>query len=169
MIEEKDFSHGLAISKLFLALSKNENFFSLILNEKNSSKYTLKIKKNKKNSLFKLREEFYKIGLYIKISNQRKSPWSYTFTKKHQEDIDKSFKENDTTFIILVNSNDGIVSLEYEEFRQLLDYNHEEAERVSVFRKHNQSYRLSGRDGKFERTLRSNDFPKKIVNHIKNL
>ena len=70
------------------------------------------------------------------------------------------------TFIILVNSNDGILSLSYEEFRKILDYNHEEAEGIRVSRKHKQSYRLSGRDGKLKYTIAPSSYPVKIIESL---
>ena len=166
MIEDKDQFHGVALSFLLLALSEKKKFMSLILNGESSSEYVLKIKKDKKDMFFKKKQEFLNIGLYVKYSTKRRTPWAYTFNRQHQEDIDKSFKKHATTFVILINSNDGIVCLEYNEFRKILDYNHEEAEGIRVSRRLKQSYRLTGRDGKLNHTIAPSSFPKKITEYI---
>ena len=166
MIDEKEQLHGVAISSLLLALSKDEKYLSLIIDEENSSEYTLKIKKNINKGLFKKNKEFLNIGLYVKLSKKRRTPWTYTFVKKHQEDVDNCFKKNNNLFIILVNSNDGICCLDYKEFRNILDYNHEESEGIRVSRKLKQSYRLSGRDGKLKYTIAPSSFPSKIIEYV---
>jgi len=159
MIDAVDELHGVAISFLLLTLGKNKSYSTNIISCKNTSEYILTVINSAEKS-------FLNIALYIKSSQKRRSPWAYTFTKKHQEDIDNNYKISDNLYVIFVNSNDGIIALNYKEFRKILDYNHEDAEGIRVVRKYKQSYRLSGRDGLLKYTVPPSKYPKNIKDFI---
>ncbi len=164
MIDIEKQLHGLAISLLSLSIGDEKKYTMQIKSNTERSGYDLTVKNE--SGFFK-KNKLLKIGIYIKISQKRRGPWAFTFKKIHQEYIDKMNQENHKTFVILINSNDGIVSLNYEELRKLLDYKHEDAEGIRVSRKLKQSYRLSGRDGKLKYTIPPSNYPKKIINYIK--
>ena len=67
---------------------------------------------------------------------------------------------------MLVCGRDGIVSLDYGELKLILDEEFEESERVAVTRKLRGNYRVTGRDGKLERTITRSDLGKKIYEKL---
>ena len=48
-----------------------------------------------------------RFGIVIKISNKRRSPWRYTYTKENQDELAAIFKENGEVFSIYVAGEDG--------------------------------------------------------------
>lgn len=106
------------------------------------------------------------IGLFVKSSNKRRSPWQYTFVRDHQEEIQRLYRECDEVFTIFVNYNDGIACIDFADLKRVLDHEFEESESVSISRKLRQSYRVSGRDGSIEKPLARNVFPGKIIDFI---
>lgn len=103
------------------------------------------------------------IGLFIKISNKRVTPWSYSFDKVHQDEIAQLKKTHDQVFIAFVAADDGIACIDFEQLKELLDSRHEEQEWVRVSRKLHKTYRIKGNDGSLERPLPRNSFPMNIV------
>jgi hypothetical protein len=102
-----------------------------------------------------------KVGLYIKHSTSRLSPWSFTFLKEHQDDI-KNLKECfEYVFICLVCHDDGIVCLEYTELKYVLDQKYA-TEWVRVARRRREKYAVSGSDGRLKAKVGEKDFPAKI-------
>ena len=107
------------------------------------------------------------IGLFIKISNARRTPWGYSFDKAHQDEIQQLKETHDQVFIAFVAGNDGIACIDFHQLKELLDHNHEEQEWVRVSRKLHQNYRIKGNDGSLERPLPRNSFPMNIVSFFK--
>jgi hypothetical protein len=107
------------------------------------------------------------VGLFIKISNSRRSPWRYSFYKEHQDEIEQLKAEHGQVFIAFVAGDDGIACISYEQLKAILDENHEELEWVSVSRKIRENYRIKGNDGTLERPLPRNSYPVNIVDHFK--
>ena len=103
------------------------------------------------------------IGVFIKVCSSRRSPWRYTFTKSHQNEIKRLSENMDATFIAFVNYNDGVAIIEYQRFKQLLDDHFEEVEWVSVSRELNEQYTLNGNDGKLKGKIAPRHFPKIVV------
>lgn len=104
-----------------------------------------------------------KIGLFVKFSSMRVSPWRYSFIREHQDEIQDMREKYDNVFVALVNGTDGVACIDFIGLKQLLDENHEEQEWISVSRKLRQNYRVAGNDGKFEKPLPKNTFPNLIV------
>lgn len=107
------------------------------------------------------------IGIYIKHSKNRVSPWTFTFKKEHQDEISLLYNKYNTTFICLVCHNDGVVCLKFNELKIILDHNHDESEWVRVFRRHREKYSIHGSDGKMEYKKGNSEFPKIILKSIK--
>jgi len=107
------------------------------------------------------------IGLFIKISNSRRTPWGYSFDKTHQDEMAYLKEVHDQVFVAFVAGDDGIACIDYEQLKQLLDSYHEEQEWVSVSRKLRQNYRIKGNDGSLERPLPRSSFPQNIVKFFK--
>ena len=107
-----------------------------------------------------------KVGLYIKYSSKNISPWRFSFTKEHQQELNIMKQLLDTIYLILVCERDGIVCIEYEELKQVLDEHYEEIEWVSVSRLKREQYSVKGSNGKLEFKIADSDYPKKIFEKL---
>ena len=107
-----------------------------------------------------------KIGLHIKYSSKRISPWVFNFHKEHQDEILDLKKGYVEVFISLVCNNDGIVLLSFDELKKLLDENHQDNEAIRISRRHNEKYRISGSDSEDKIRIGQAEFPKKILYSI---
>ena len=107
-------------------------------------------------------------GIFIKVSNSRRSPWNYNFSKENQDEILSLKQKYGEVFAIFVAGNDGFPCLDFDRLKEILDQHHEDQERVSITRNHRENYRITGRDGDLERTLAPNTFPKTILEYFKN-
>lgn len=157
LLEEISNKNG---SDIFCSITKGESKSSFYLNfiqQINTSSF----------SLFNKQKSF-KVGLYIKISNKRISPWRYTFLKSHQKEISKMHEECKNIFVLLIAGNDGVVLLNYDNLKKLLDEQFEATEWLSVSRKYNQYYRVDGHDSKKKINIPKNAFPDEIVDQISN-
>ena len=88
-----------------------------------------------------------KVGIYVKYSKKRLSPWSFSFLKRHQDEILKLKNQFGEVILLLVCNDDGIVALNFDEVRQMLDEVHLEAEWIRVRRSKRKMYDLKGSDG----------------------
>tara|TARA_Y100000991_G_C21947761_1_gene338241 strand:+ start:731 stop:1291 length:561 start_codon:yes stop_codon:yes gene_type:complete len=109
------------------------------------------------------------LGLFIKHSQKRISPWRYTFTKEHQNEIIDLFKTCDSVFILLIASQKGIAVINKSLYEELLDENIDESEWISLSRKHNENFRIRSKDKNKKDTLAKNCFPNLITDFLKNL
>jgi hypothetical protein len=103
-----------------------------------------------------------KVGLFIKHSARRMTPWRFSFAKVHQDEIAEMKKRLNQVFLILVCNDDGIVCLSYEELKQILDEHHEPVEWVSVSRNPREMYTVKGKNGELKFKIGANEFPEKL-------
>jgi hypothetical protein len=103
------------------------------------------------------------VGLYIKHSTNRLSPWVFTFKHGHQEEIRQMYKRFGLVFTVLVCSDDGMVCLSYPELKLALDELHNPTEWVKVARRTRQKYTITGSDGKLKTKVGENEFPLKLL------
>ena len=102
------------------------------------------------------------VGIYIKYSAKRLTPWRFTFKKEHQAEIDLMRSEFANVFLLLVCNDDGVVCLDYSELRQILDDQNDPIEWISATRHKRQMYAVKGSNGKLDFKIGQNDFPEKI-------
>lgn len=105
-----------------------------------------------------------KIWLFVKTTNRLNSPWTFTFSKENQDEIQKLKDDYGSVFLILVCKNDWIVSLSYEELKHILDYDHEDGEWIRVIRKSGEKYTVYWHNWELSYKIWDNEFPKKIIN-----
>jgi len=103
------------------------------------------------------------IGVYIKYSTKRMSPWRFTFQKEHQDEIENMSESLRSVFIILVCYDDGVVCLSFGELKQALDEVHKKTEWISVSRRKREKYEVKGTDGQLRLKIGEIDFPSKII------
>lgn len=105
-----------------------------------------------------------RIGLYVKHSTKRLSPWIFSFQKIHQIEIEGMRNALSEVYVILICGEDGIVTLSYDELKVVLDTNHKQTEWISASRSRNTEYTIKGSDGILKSKVGKNDFPSKIFN-----
>ena len=67
---------------------------------------------------------------------------------------------------MLITDQEGVAVIDYPTLKQLLDDHFDETEWISVTRKLRANYRVSGKNGKLDRALPKNAFPKSIIDYI---
>jgi|WetSurMetagenome_2_1015567.scaffolds.fasta_scaffold877731_2 hypothetical protein len=102
------------------------------------------------------------IGIYIKHSAKRMTPWNFTFKKEHKDEIDLMKSSFKNVFLILVCNDDGVVCLSYSELKEILDNQHDPIEWISATRHKREMYSVKGSNGKLDFKIGQNDFPEKI-------
>ena len=106
------------------------------------------------------------IGLFLKHSQKIISPWRFTFTKSHQEEI-KDLEQNcDQTFILLITNKEGVALINQNLYKKLLNNRIDESEWISVSRKHNENFRIWSKDKPKKDTLAKNCFPNLIIEFL---
>lgn len=146
MIKEFESYHGVILTKLI-----HNNGYKPI---------TLRLYPSASNASYVLNES---LGLYIKHSTKRLSPWRFSFLKEHQDEILRMKEELGQVFVLLVCGPDGIVTLSFEELKQILNDRHEQTEWISAARNPNKEYTIKGSDGSLDRKVGKNDFPQKLL------
>lgn len=102
------------------------------------------------------------IGIYVKYSSKRMSPWRFSFQKEHQDEILEMKDKLKKVFIIFVCNDDGIVCLSFDELKEVLDTEHCITEWVSIARGPREKYEVKGHDGKLRFKIGNSEFPEKI-------
>ena len=97
-----------------------------------------------------------RLPIYIKYSTNRRSPWHYTFHRQQQKDQQILFERYGECIVVFVCGKDGIASLCHTDFRKVLDHEFDEQESVSIRRRHNEMYKIKGKDGSYERKVARN-------------
>jgi hypothetical protein len=145
MIKEFEFYHGVVFSKLIHG-SEKEILIKQYPTESNAS--------------YVLNND---IGLYIKHSTKRMSPWRFSLQKIHQDEILEMKNKLREVFIILVCGEDGLVTLSFDELKKILNDVHGDVEWISATRNPRKEYTVKGSDGSLGRKVGKSDFPKKIL------
>jgi hypothetical protein len=102
-----------------------------------------------------------KIGLYIKYSAKRMSPWQFTFKREHQIEIE-TMRSMLNVFVVLVCNDDGIVCLSYEESKSLIGDQAGLVGWITATRRARQMYGIKGSSGSLETKVGANEFPEKL-------
>jgi hypothetical protein len=102
------------------------------------------------------------VGIYVKYSSKRMTPWHFTFKKEHQAEIDLMKSSFKNVFLVLVCNDDGIVCLSYSELKEILDNQHDPIEWISATRRKRKMYSVKGSNGELDFKIGKNEFPEKI-------
>jgi|SRR3989344_791475 len=145
MLKEFEFFHGIVFARMLHATQKQ---------------FSIKPFPTSDNASYVINE---KVGIYIKFSSKRLTPWSFSFQKRHQDEILRMRNELGEMFVLLVCNDDGIVGLNFDEVRNILDEVHEDAEWISVARSRGQMYAVKGSDGKLGYKVGKDDFAQRIL------
>jgi len=103
------------------------------------------------------------MGLYIKHSTNRLTPWGFSFARIHQDEIKSMAKSLDNVYIALVCGKDGIACLSFEELKIVLDDDHSDHEWIRVSRRPREKYAIKGSNGKLRFKIAHIHFPDRIL------
>lgn len=148
MIHEYEFFHGAAL--LGLIGSSREPIQILSVPGLENSAYSLNGR----------------VGIYIKYSKKRLSPWTFTFTPKHQSTILKLYESYGEVFIFLVCNDDGVVGFNFSDLRNILDEHFLDVEWIRVSRTKRKMYQVSGSDGKLSFRVGGEDYISKVFSTL---
>jgi len=104
-----------------------------------------------------------KIGVYIKHSSIRMSPWAFTFQPAHQEELVEMEAALKNIFLLLVCERDGVAVLTGSEIRTVLNMGQRATQWISVKRGKRQQYQVKGSKGLLAFKVADSDYPKKII------
>lgn len=156
-------AHGGCVLHLLEALNRSFPSVRISFHEGlDRSSYSINIYDLNKGAEFS-------IGVYIKHSRMRRSPWRFSFDRLHQQEIDRLKELHREVFLIFVCDEDGYACIDYQDLRRILDEKFDDMEWVSLTRKPNSYYRIAGTDGAHESPLPKNAFPGKILSFIKEM
>lgn len=100
---------------------------------------------------------------YIKYSEKRISPWTFSFTETHIREIDSINDELGNIFIVLVCNDDGICCLNFQEFCTIISVKSNLFPKwVKAQRRRSEKYTVTGSDGELTYKIGNNDFPQKL-------
>ena len=102
------------------------------------------------------------IGIYIKYSTKRMSPWRFSFHKRHHEMIAHMQQDIGSVFIVLVCNEDGAVVLTFDEFSEVAKNGEGPAEWLSAARNRRQMYLVKGPEGRLAFKVGKDDYSTKI-------
>lgn len=102
------------------------------------------------------------VGLYVKYSTNRLSPWGFSFADAHQAEVARLAGEHADCFVALVCGQDGIACLNTAELGRVLDADHRTSEWVKATRRPNEKYTITGSDGRRGFKVADNEYPSKI-------
>lgn len=91
-----------------------------------------------------------RIGVYMKHSSKRMSPWRFTFTIEQAADLlDLEHKFPDS-FVVFVCGTDGLVTLSFADLHRIVSFEESENAWVSISRPPRNQYEVTGNRGELE-------------------
>lgn len=161
IFQNEDKVHGTIFRELLLVLNrKAPDVFARVRPGFDSrSAYFIDI-------FFENTEKIRTFSLFIKMSQNRRSPWRYSFSDMHQLEVSELQANSEGVFVLFAAGSDGVACISYPELKEILDEEYEPVEWVDVRRRLNESYRISGSNGKRDKPVRRNSFPDKIITRI---
>ena len=149
MVREFERYHGIALNRLVHGIGTGiciETYPT-----PSNSSYVVNLSNSRK-----------RVGIYIKYSTSRLSPWKFSFKKEHQEEIKEMQEILGKVAILFVCHEDGIAALSYEELTEILDGEFRGTEYVGIWRNPREKYLVKGTDGKLSKKIGENEFPFKL-------
>ncbi len=145
MIKEFSFYHGVVFSSLFHYCDKP---------------FTIVQYPSSDNASYIVNNN---VGVYIKYSTKRLSPWHFSFQNLHLSEMQKMNSMCNRLILILVCRDDGIVGLSSEEFQQIVNSTNNGTEWISINRGLREKYSVKGSAGKLIYKISKTDFCDKIL------
>jgi hypothetical protein len=103
-----------------------------------------------------------RIGLYIKHSTKRLSPWTFTFQGRHQDEILEMHRRFADVLAVFVCHTDGIACLTFAELQVILGTRRTDVQWVRISRRPREKYAIAGGHGRLKSKIGDNEFPRKL-------
>ena len=103
-----------------------------------------------------------RLGLYVKYSTSRLSPWAFTFSRGHRRELVELSQELSRVCVVLVCGQDGVVALTDSEVVQVLGEAGDD-QWMRVDRRRSQMYSVSGSFGRLPLKVADSSFPAKAL------
>jgi hypothetical protein len=94
-----------------------------------------------------------KLPILLKYSTKRTNPWSFSFDLEVLTQIETLVNKYGQCLVILICGIDGIISLDYSEFAEIINIGSNESKRIGVSRKLKEMYSVLGSDGVLKRKV----------------
>lgn len=147
MNKEFEFYHGVVLTRLI-------HHANLQLN--------LRLYSDTNNASYVLNNH---VGLYIKHSTKRITPWTFNLLSEHKREFNKLAENVGETFLVLVCGDDGIVALRSNELWSIASRD-SHTEWISVRRTPRKEYSVKGPIGLLGHKVGKSDFPKAILSMV---
>lgn len=148
MISKFSFYHGAALCRLIHA----------------EVAHSVKLYPSKSNSSYMVDDS---IGIFIKHSSKRLSPWSFTFTKEQKNELLEMCQLLNNCFLVFICHEDGIACVSFEESQSLIDYSNDRDQWICARRRRREEYSLDGSKGQLNHKIADNEYPEKIIDSKK--
>lgn len=120
---------------------------------------SIKLYPTPSNSSYMVNKE---IGVFIKYSTKRMTPWRFTFKREHRKELDEMSVLLKTVFVVLVCRDDGVACLNYRELVAVLGEMKEATQWLAVARKPREKYGINGSHGGLKYKIADSQFPKRL-------
>jgi hypothetical protein len=100
------------------------------------------------------------LGIYIKHSALRMSPWTFTFQPAHREELARMAAAFENSFLFLVCERDGIAVLTGPEMWTVLDIDSKATQWISIKRGKREQYQVKGSNGSLAFKVADSDLQK---------
>ncbi len=147
MNKEFEFYHGVVFTKL--------------LHQANLD-FNLKLYSETSNASYVINNQ---IGLYIKHSTKRITPWTFNMQTEHKEEFNKMIENLKDVFLVLVCGDDGIVTLRSNDLWTIINKDIQ-GEWISIARTPRKEYSVKGPKGVLDHKVGKSDFPKVILSSV---
>jgi hypothetical protein len=144
MIQEVERYHGIALARV---VRGDENGHHIRNHESVRSAYVLDGS----------------VGLYVKYSTSRLSPWSFSFSEGHRREMAGLALELGRVCLALVCGEDGVVALTGPEMAVVLGADAQGDGWVRVDRRRSQMYGVSGSAGRLRVKVADSSFSRKVL------
>ena len=161
IFQNEDKIHGAMLRELLLQVSIRIPNYFVRLTPGYSSRSAYFLETRSRDG-----EHSKRLGLFIKTSSNRRSPWKFSFTDMHQLEISELNENSDEVFILFAAGDDGVACISFDRLKQVLDEEYDPVEWIDIRRRPRQSYRISGSNGKAERPVARNAFPNEIIDYL---
>jgi len=123
--------------------------FSRLINKYGALKITANI--NQDNSSYIINNC---LGIYIKFSTKRLTPWQFTFTEQHHKSIVNLSQLGEDNYLIFVCNDDGLCCITFKEYFNLIsDITESLTKSIIITRFKNEKYYVSGSDGELKNKI----------------
>ena len=142
-MKDFEFFHGAALARII---------------HKNVS-YSIKCYSND-NSSYIIDE---KVAIYLKYSQKRMSPWTFSFSEIHVSEIKEIKNKFNKIYLVFVCGHNGIACLDLEEFSTVISTENQNFPKwIRASRQKGEKFSISGSDGELKYKIGNSDFPSKI-------